>query len=496
MRYRIAPISGLAIALSTCILSASTLSGCAAGPDYRPPAPESLGVPARYSSGSENAGSETAAGAEELATWWKQFGDSALDGLIAKALANNLDIAQATARLRQAREALVQANADRLPQVSATGSAGRNYRSGTSGVQLDSNGNVIGTSDNSWSSSYSVGADASWQADVFGGLARSSEAARADYAGSGYDLAAVRVAMIGELVSNYIQARLAQEQLRIAREQLSYQQDNADIAGWRLKAGLVSSLDNEQARQQLAQTTATIPTFENSAKAALNRIAVLTGEAPGEATGALETPQAIPTAPYAIASGIPADTLRQRPDVRSAERSLAAATARIGVAKAALYPALGISGNIGTSATAFRSLTDIVTGGIFASLAQTIFDGGARRSQLRSQRAAADGAFAAYKSSVLTAIEDIENAMNALSAARIRKAQFTVAEDAANNAAILVRAQYRAGLTDFQNLLTAEQTLLSARNSLAGAQSDEVLAVAQLYGALGGGWQNMDETPK
>ncbi|MDF0541463.1 efflux transporter outer membrane subunit [Sphingobium sp. H39-3-25] len=486
MRYRIAPISSLAIALSAC-----TLSGCAAGPDYKMPAAQTLGVPESYSSGTA-----TAPGAEELATWWKQLGDPALDGLIEKALANNLDIAQASARLRQAREALVQANAARLPNVSASGSAGRNYRSGTSGVQLDSNGNVIGTSSNRWSGTYSVGADASWQADLFGGLARSAEASRADYAASGYDLAAVRTAIISELVSNYIQARLAQEQLHIAREQLSYQQDNADIAGWRLQAGLVSSLDQEQARQQLAQTTATIPTFENSAKAALNRIAVLTGQAPGEATGALETPQPIPMAPYAIATGIPADTLRQRPDVRSAERALAAATARIGVAKAALYPSLGISGNLGTSATAFRNLTDIVTGGIFASLAQTIFDGGTRRSQLRSQRAAADAAFAAYKSSVLVAIEDVENAMNALSAARIRKGQFTIAQDAASNSAIMVRAQYRAGLTDFQDLLTAEQSLLSARNSLAGAQSDEVLAVAQLYGALGGGWQNMDETPQ
>jgi multidrug efflux system outer membrane protein len=486
VRYRIAPAHAPAIALA-----ALALSGCAVGPDYRPPEVGTLGVPAHYGS---NGASATATD-EDLAGWWKQFDDPALNSLIQRAIANNLDIAQARARLRQARESLVQANAARLPQIGASVSGGKNYRSGTTGVQLDSNGNVIGNTSDSWTSRYSLTTDASWQADVFGGLARSSEAARAAYAGSGYDLAATRIAIIGELVTNYVQARLAQEQLRIAREQLSYQQDNADIAGWRLQAGLVSSLDREQARQQLAQTSATIPTFENSLKSALNRIAVLTGEAPGEATATLEAPQPLPLAPAMIATGIPADTLRQRPDVRSAERALAAATARIGVAKANLFPALGITGNLGTSATAFRSLTDIVTGGIFANIAQTLFDGGTLRSQLRSQRAAADGAFAAYKSSVLIAIGDVENAMNALTAARTRKAQFMVAYDAADNAAVMVRAQYRAGLTDFQNLLTAEQSLLSARNSLAGAQSDEILAVAQLYAALGGGWQSMDEKP-
>ncbi|EQB08397.1 hypothetical protein L288_08595, partial [Sphingobium quisquiliarum P25] len=193
--------------------------------------------------------------------------------------------------------------------------------------------------------------------------------------------------------------------------------------------------------------------------------------------------------------GIPADTLRQRPDVRSSERALAAATARIGVAEAQLYPALGISGNIGTSATAFKSLFDVITGGIFANVAQVIFDGGRLASQVRSQRAAAEGAFAAYKQNVLTALEDVENAIASLNSARARKAEFSVAFEASNNAAILARSQYQAGLIDFQTLSTSETTLLNARNSLASAQADEALAIAQLYSALGGGWQNMETPP-
>ncbi len=306
----------------------------------------------------------------------------------------------------------------------------------------------------------------------------------------------MRTAIIGEVVTNYINARLAQERLRIARDTLRTSQDNYDIARWRVQAGLVSSLDAEQARAQLAQQAAAIPQIERTLAGALNRIAVLTGQAPGEATRALEAAAPIPTPPAAIATGIPADTLRQRPDVRSAERSLAAATARIGVAQAALYPSLSLSGSISSSATAIGSLTDIVTGSLFGRIAQLIFDGGATQSRVRAQRAAAEGAFAAYKASVLTALEDVENALAADRSARARAEQFAIAYDASNNSAILARSQYRSGLIDFQTLLNTEQSLLSARDGLASARADRVSAVAQLYNALGGGWQTMDGRPE
>ncbi|MDX3899806.1 MAG: efflux transporter outer membrane subunit [Sphingobium sp.] len=467
------------------------LSACAAGPDYRAPAPAALGIPAGYMQGPAPATSDA-----DLATWWTRLNDPVLSHFIDAAIANNLDIVQAQARLRQARESLRQANAAFLPQVNGSGSGGQTYRSGGGGSRVDDNGNVISTGSGPWSGSYSLAANASWQIDLFGELSRSSEAARADLAASGYDLAAVRGTIIAELVSNYVQVRLAQTQLAIARESLRVQQDNYDIARWRLQAGLVSSLDEQQARAQLAQTAAGIPSLEANIRSALNRIAVLTGQAPGEATRALEQAGPIPSAPADILVGVPADTLRQRPDVRSAERALAAATARIGVAQAQLYPALGINGSIGTSATSIKSLFDVITGSVFGNIAQVIFDGGRLASQVRSQRAAADAAFAAYKQTVLTSLEDVENGVAALNAARARETQFTIAYEASNNAAILARAQYRSGLTDFQTLSTAEQTLLSARNSLTGAQSDEALAVAQLYNALGGGWQNMDGRPQ
>lgn len=481
MRYRIAWITGTALALSA----------CAAGPDYRAPQPAALSVPAAYYGQTGSAAlSET-----DLASWWTRLNDPALSMLIDQAVARNLDIVQAQARLRQARESLRQANAAFLPQLNASGSAGRNYSSRGSSARVDDNGNVISGGSGNWSGSYTAGASASWQIDLFGELSRSAEAARADLAASGYDLATVRMTIVSELVTNYVQARLAQEQLRVARESQAIQKDNYDIARWRLQAGLVSSLDEQQARAQLAQTNASIPQLEASLRGSLNRIAVLIGQPPGEATRTLETPAPIPAAATQIATGIPADTLRQRPDVRAAERALAAATARIGVAQAQLYPSLGISGNIGTSATAFKNLFDVITGGVFANVAQMIFDGGRLASQVRSQKAATDAAFAAYKQSVLTALEDVENAMASLTSARARRAEFLVAYEASNNAAILARSQYQAGLIDFQTLSTAETTLLNARNSLAAAQSDEVLSLAQLYNALGGGWQNMENRP-
>ncbi|PZU12803.1 MAG: RND transporter [Sphingobium sp.] len=482
VRYRKLLIGGTAL----------LLAGCAAGSDYHAPQVSALGVPDAYYTASGG----TVPSEADLARWWTRLDDPALSALIDAAVANNLDIVQAQARLRQARESLVQANASFLPQLNGSATGGRNYSSQDAGGRLDANGNPIGGGGGNWSSSYNARVNATWQIDLFGELARGREAARADLAASGYDLANVRMTIISELVTNYVQARLAQEQLRIARETQKVQGDNYRIAGWRLQAGLVSSLDEQQARAQLAQTNASIPQFEASLRGSLNRIAVLTGQAPGQATRTLETPAPIPAAATTIAAGIPADTLRQRPDVRSAERALAAATARIGVAQAQLYPALGISGNIGTTSNAFRDLFSLITGGIFGNVQQLIFDGGRAASQVRSQRAAADAAFAAYKQTVLTALEDVENAMAQLASARTRKAEFATALDASGNAAILARSQYQAGLIDFQTLLTSESTLLNARNSLASAQSDEVLAVARLYNALGGGWQNMDTQPR
>lgn len=436
------------------------------GPNYRAPAVAELNVPPSYLGQSPTPGSRAA-----LATWWTSFNDPLLNELIGRALGANLDLAVAQARLLQAREAVIQAQAGRLPTISATGSAGQT---------LDTNGRRSGN--------YSLDADASWEADLFGGVRRSVEAARAQAQSSTYNLVGVQVSLIGDVVSNYVDARLAQQRAVLARQNLSMADDNLQIARWRLQAGLVSSLDVEQARGLRAQIAATIPIYEQNFSSAAFRLGVLTGEAPGALVERLKQPAALPQVPTFVAAGIPADTLRQRPDVRAAERTLASETARIGVAAASLYPDLRLSGNIGTSALTLAGLIDVVTGSLFTTLTHTIFDAGRTRSRVRTQQAAAQAAFATYKRTVLTALEDVENGLVALRTAEQRLAQFEVALDAAQNQALLARAEYRSGITDFQTLLEAERSLITARDGALTSRADENLAVVQLYRALGGGW--------
>ena len=463
-------------------LAALLVGGCTLGPNYHAPDSASLGVPSGYAppvtQPSGNANSSTAGAtveAADLATWWQQFNDPLLTQLIGRATAGNLQIAQSLARLAQAREARVQAGADLLPTLNGSAGASRNFSHGGSR--------------SSATTDLSLGADSSWQADIFGGLRRSLEGARAEEAAARFDVAGVRTSIAAEVATNYINARLAQARLQIARNTLSTQDDNVQIAGWRAQAGLVSSLDVEQARAQRAQTAASIPLLESSYLRAVARLGTLAGEAPSALRAEMETARPIPRGPDRIAIGIPADTLRRRPDVRSAERQLAAATARIGVAQASLFPALSISGNLDTNAATIGKLGGLVTGGLFAQITQAIFDAGKRKSEIRSSRAAADLAFANYKQTVLSGLEDVENAVQALEAAKARRAQLALSLEAANNAAVYARSQYRSGLIDFLTLLQSEQSLLSARDGLASAEADQALALVQLYVALGGGWQ-------
>ena len=454
------------------------LAGCTAGPDYQPPVAAGLKVPAAYAPPITGAGIGDAVPAEaDLSTWWRRFEDPLLTDLIARATAGNLRIAQSLARLALARESRIQAGSDLLPSIGGSAGVRRDFVQG------------IAVGGSSGSTRLSLGLDASWQADIFGGLSRGVEAARAEEAAARFDLEGVRTSVAGEVATNYIQARLAQQRLDVARSTLRIQDDNLEIAGWRVQAGLVSSLDAEQARAQRAQTAATIPGLETAYLQSVNRLGVLTGEAPEALRSEMAAARPIPRGPDAIATGIPADMLRRRPDLRSAERQLAAASARIGIASANLFPALSIGGNIDTNAASIGKLADLVTGGLFAGIAQTLFDGGRRKSQVRSARAGADLAFASYRQIVLTGLEDVENAIQSLEASKARQTELAVALDASSNAAIYARSQYRSGLIDFLALLQSEQSLLSARDQLASARADQALALVQLYLALGGGWQ-------
>lgn len=442
------------------------LPSCTVGPAYQPKTASQLGVPDSWSVTAPPSSAD-------LTRWWQRFDDPVLGQLVEEAARSNLDIAQAMARLRQAREALVVSRSDLLPSVSGSSSYRRTetIRGGSGGLN-----------------SFSLGLDASYQLDLFGGVRSSVAASRAQYEGAGFDYATVLLSVQSEIARNYVLVRAYQAQMDNARASLAIQDDNLEIAGFRVQAGLVSSLDSEQARASRAQTAANVPQLESQYVAAVSRIAVLTGQAPGALKSMLAAAKPIPVGPESIAAGIPADVLRQRPDVRAAERNLAAATAQIGVAKAQLLPLFNISGSLSASAGNIGSVLDTITGGLFAGISQAIFNGGRLNAQVRSSRAAADGAFAAYKSTVLTALEDVENALMALRAANERERQFAIAFDAASNSAILARSQYRTGLIDFTNLNTQEASLISARNGLVQTRSDRATALIALYAALGGGW--------
>jgi len=470
------------VALVVALAMPTMLAACAVGPNYRPPAPATLSVPPSYATPA------VAGERGDLKRWWTSFNDPQLDAIVDLALKQNLDIAQAVSRLRQAREALVQSRAALFPTVGASASYSR---------QINIRGRTFGQITNAGitNENYALSGDVSYTADIFGGVRRSTEAARGSYQASGYNLAQVQASIASEVVRNYILARAAQASAAIARGSLAIQDDNLEIAGFRVQAGLVSSLDAEQSRAQRSQTAATIPSLDQSFEQAANRIGVLTGQAPGALKPQLIAAQPIPVGPAAVPVGVPADILRQRPDVLAAERNLAAATAQIGVARAALYPQLTLSGSISSNASSINALTDIITGRVFGQLAQTIFDAGRNRAVLRQRRAQAEQAFGAYKSAVLSALEDVENALTALATAQAREQEFAIAADASNNAAILARSQYRSGLTDITTLNTSESALLSAQNGLSNAKSDHAQALVQLFLAHGGGWDSNAPPP-
>jgi len=447
-------------------LAVMVLSGCAI-PRAAPPAMASAQpIPDQWVL-AEPAGADI-----PLDRYWVLLNDPLVEEFVAQAQTSNLDLVQAVTRLRSARAGLRQARAARLPQITGSGGASRDVGDlASDDVQ------------------FSLGSDIAWEADVFGRLDASVDAARGDVQAAGYSVGDLERVIVAQVASQVVTARSLAAQLAIARETLANQEDNLQIARWRNQAGLVDSLDVEQARTQRAQTAASIPLLESDLVAVANAISTLIGEPPGRVYRALtEEPRAVPAPPTDVALSAPADMLRRRPDVSGAEARLAADLDRIGVARAQLYPLVRLSGTIGTSATDVGSLFDLVTGNIFAGLTQLIFDGGRVRGQIESAEAIADGSLAAWRQSILVALEEVESAGVDLDTSGTRVTALIEASDGAQNAAILARSQYQAGLIDFQTLLVTESQLLSTRTAEVNAQASRALAFISLARALGGGW--------
>jgi NodT family efflux transporter outer membrane factor (OMF) lipoprotein len=418
-----------------------------------------------------------------LSTWWQRFDDPALAALITNALDANTSVRSAQGALRQARALSDLARAGMGPTVSVTGSAQRS-QSGNSDA----------------SNTFKAGVGASWEPDVFGGNRAAANASETDAQASAASLANVQVSLAAEAATSYINLRGLQTRLAIARSNLATQAETLQITRWRAQAGLVSSLDVEQAVTAAEQTQAQIPALQTSVGQTLNALAVLTGQAPGRLNATLGTAGPIPPAPAGLALAFPAETLRQRPDVRAAELKVRSAWSRVVIADAARYPSFSLSGSLGLSALTLGALTDgaSLLKSVLASVSAPLFDGGAGKAQVRAQEAALDQARASYEGAVLTALQDVEDALVAIQGDSERLMRLQAAATAAANAELLARQRYESGLIDFATVLGTQRTLLSAQDSVASTQASLSADHVRLYLALGGGWTpdaEADATP-
>jgi NodT family efflux transporter outer membrane factor (OMF) lipoprotein len=456
-------------------LTVAVLAGCATvGPDYVPPrtaASPAWNTPLQ-------GGLTVEANPPGLAAWWTTLNDPELSKLIERAVARNHDLKKAEARVREARARRGLSKAGLYPTLDASGSASRSRGSADMGP--------VATTD-----LFSAGLDASWEIDLFGGVRRSMEAADADVQAAGEDLHDTLVSLLAEVGLNYVDLRTAQSRLAVTETSLKSLEETHRLAQWRAQAGLGDELAVEQARYNLESARSQVPTLRTTIAEAQNRLAVILGEAPGAVHAELSKPEPVPSLPPEVLIGVPADLLRQRPDVRRAERQLAAQTARIGVATAELYPKLTLSGAIGLQALTFGGLFNSAnaTSSGSSGLTWRVFDAGAIRRNIEIQSALQEQTLIAYESAVLTALEEAENAIMAYAQEQRRRQSLAEATRSAQAAAELAEIKYRAGLIDFTTVLEAERSLLSFRDQLAQSDGAIVTNLVKLYKALGGGWK-------
>lgn len=457
-----------AAAIAICVLG---ISSCTSAPPERPVSTV-VQVPAAWS---VTDGSATA-GTSPLAQWWSHFADPQLTTLVSAALRSNTSIMGAQAALRQARAERDVAAAAVFPTIDGSASALRS-RSG------DSEG-----------SSFETGLDATWELDIFGAnrsaLRASEAAARASLA----TLGDMQISIAAEVALTYITLRGAQDRLAIASANLDSEQEILQITLWRLQAGLVTSLEAEQARAAVEQTRAQLPALLTSIGQSGHALAVLTGQPPAALSAWLSEPKAVPRAPVGLKLAIPAETLRQRPDVRAAEHQVTAALARVAQASAARAPNFQLGGSLGLSALTPGSLINAASlvSTLLAQVSIPVFDAGARGAQVRVQEAAIEQARVAYQATVLTALSEVEDALIALGGDRERLSRLQLAAEAAANASLLARQRYSSGLVDFQVVLETQRTQLTTQESVATATADLSADHVRLYKALGGGWNSSE----
>ena len=461
------------------LLASLALTACAVGPDFRTP---------------ENPpGHLLNAQPEDRAPivlrspdgwWWQQFDDPVLDDLMGRALASNLDLKLAVDRVLTARAAFSGAETDLAPHVPLQAGYvhSREQEPGFGTQRYDAR-------------SATLGLDAAWELDLFGHVRRSVEAARGDLAAEQEDLEAVRITVAAEVARNYFLLRSAQRQSRVARDNLANQRETVRLTSLRYEAGRGTELDVQSSRARLKATEATLPALRTAEAAARYRLAVLLGQRPGAIDGALDLRE-IPAYAKALPIGEDGDDigrlLRNRPDVRAAERRLAAATARVGIVTADLFPRVTVTGFVGFLSGdlgrpfSTSSGSDARAWSIAPTLSWPAFDYGSVRARLRASRANADAALVAYEKTVLNALEETENAFTGYRDQQARLASLVEQAAASHRAADLAAVQYREGVSDFLTLLDAQRTQLSAESAVAESEGEVNASVVTIYKVLGG----------
>ena len=448
------------------------MSGCAAvGPDYAEPEME---LPSKWNNTSASPRGEDSS---RLSSWWRNLKDPVLNMLIDEALRNNLDLQEALSRVRQARFERNISEVDQYPGLDSSATA-----------------RVSDTSDSdSENRLYSAGMDASWEIDVFGGVRRSVEASYAEYQAQVEALHDVLVTLLSEVALNYVDLRMYQQQIVSVTKNIEIQQQSKTLTDSMLEAGLADNLELAQATYQLAGTKARLPALQTQVHSTINRLSVLLGKPAGYLNNLLAEISPIPVPDPSVTAGIPADIIRQRPDIRQAERNLAARTAEIGVAEADLYPRFFLSGSFGLqSASSSSFFTDpTFLWSLAPSITWPVFDAGSIRNTIKVREEIKQQYMLQYQATVLSALEEVENSLSSLAAEKRKLTLLNEAVSSARKAVELATDRFATGTGDFMDVLDAQQALQTYENQLNESRGNLSSNLVELYKALGGGWQSL-----
>ncbi|MFT6364342.1 MAG: NodT family efflux transporter outer membrane factor (OMF) lipoprotein [Planctomycetota bacterium] len=410
-----------------------------------------------------------------LAEWWTSFEDATLDSIMDRAIQANLNLRTARAQLRAARAQRLVADGANGPTANVSGSGTRS-------------GNEAATGE-----LYSVGLDASWEIDLFGGKQRGNEAADADLQAAEEARRDVLVSVLAEVALNYSDLRTLQERKSLTEQSLTAFVEQQEIVQAKFDAGETSRLDLDQADSNVAKVRASLPSFQQQISQIQNRLALLCGLAPGSLNDQLDQWLPLKLPNVAVAIGVPAEVLRRRPDVRRAERLLAAETARVGVAKADLYPSLSLGGSIGLQSNASSSLFDTISQlwSFGPRVSWNLYDGGQARQRIEVQDAVQEQALIAYEEVILKSLEEVQNAATSYGLEQIRFASLEQASISAGRASDLAQTRYLAGDSEFLNVLDAQRTAISSADERAQSRGKIIGDLIRLYKSLGGGWESV-----